>query len=112
MIGHEKRSDRGSSELQQIFATINSDFEHWDRAVDADMRGDTFGRDAELWAIFNYESKVNFGQVDPNRVGNSIQDLRLDVKGYRFWLWMRENGFRHPSWAAVWLRQNLQGKIW
>jgi len=110
MIGHEKLGDRSASVLEQIKATTNADIQHWYNAVVADEKGDIMTRDSELWAILNFQPSVNFGDVDPNRVGNSIQDLRLNLKGYRFYLWIQENGTRHPSWAAFWLTQNLQGK--
>jgi hypothetical protein len=110
IIGHEKLSDRTSSEEDQINATTDTDLDRWYRAANADANGDIATRDAQLWAILKFGSDIDFGAVDPRREGNSLQDMRLSLKGYRFFLWVKENGSTQPSSAASWLRLNLQGK--
>ena len=66
-------------------------------------------RDASLWEIlaFNPELKLEPGEVDRNRVGNSLQDLRLSLKSVRFADWVINNRSSNPSEAGAWLSMNL-----
>ena len=122
-IGHEKRSDQppGVPEavvaILQLFAANEIDFDLFRRAVALDMELDTASgaqaahlrndRDRLLWQIIAFEDSVPFEGIDLRRAGNSLQDLRLSLKGYRFALWIATHGTTPPSEAACWLRKHL-----
>jgi len=110
IIGHEKIDDRTNSEWAQIQSTKDSDIDHWFNAIEADKIGDKAQRDSELWAILNFGSEIAFGDVDPNRFGNSLQDLRLSLKGHRFYTWIQQHKSGSPNQAASWLAQTLTGR--
>jgi RHS repeat-associated protein len=109
MIGHEQVSDRKRLRnwLSFLIYVKEEDYDHWDAAVEYDEGGFSTQRDEELWAILRFKPTTPFGGVEAERRGNSLQDLRLSLKGYRFALWVRENKSLHPIRAGRWLRNNL-----
>jgi hypothetical protein len=113
IIGHEKVSDEGFAPKvfwDQYWSTTEDDIQRWHAAVEADRRGDSATRDQELWAILNFGPDIEFEGADPKRLGNSLQDLRLSLKGYRFSRWVWGNASTSPEEAAIWLRRNLQAR--
>ncbi|MDX8394524.1 MAG: hypothetical protein R8K21_08080 [Mariprofundales bacterium] len=107
MIGHEKLSDRSSSFEQQFNETTNTDIQNWHKAVNADSVGNYSYRDKLLWEILNFDTATPIGNVEPARAGNSLQDLRLSLKGYRFYFWIQQHATSHTNNAANWLWLNL-----
>lgn len=104
IIGHEKSGD--GNEIAQIQDATDIDIELFYQAVAADERGDYKSRDQILWKIMAFPPEVRIGSVT-TRGGNSLQDFRLSVKGFRFALWMEQYGDLPPIIAARWLRHNL-----
>lgn len=116
IIGHEKVPDGNSADatLQDKFrnyfsyVSVTTQEHHMFRdAVTYDEQARYDQRDELLWAILNFDNNVGYGGVSPVRDGNSLQDFRLSVKGYRFAHWIQGNSNMHPSFAASWLRTNL-----
>jgi hypothetical protein len=112
-IGHELRSDYAGdpdgglpAQLKPGLVTDQMRKDFWD-AVDADERGAKLKRDELLWGILGFSGSVNPNYVDPNREGNSLQDLRLTVKGIRFGKWVKDNPGLQPIDGARWLRRNI-----
>jgi len=105
VIGHELKSDKGGV-LNQLFGVTDQMKKGFTDAISADERGDNHTRDQLLWSILGFPASVAFGDVDPSRQGNSLQDLRLTVKGYRFGKWAAYN-YLPPVAAARWLRRNI-----
>jgi RHS repeat-associated protein len=118
IIGHEMFSDEGlNNQMKQVTVRLDDEYDHWFAAVKFDEQGIYSERDKELWSILNFQPildpetgklvEIQFGDVDPNRRGNSLQDLRLSLKGYRFALWVLDNKNVTPLKAGKWLRKNL-----
>ena len=116
LIGHEKVAD-GSKEGDQYWVSqynnisyafvTTEEFNMFYGAVQYDEQGIYNKRDELLWAILNFDEDVNPVEVSSNRDGNSLQDFRLSLKGYRFAKWVRENKNTPPAFASSWLRLNL-----
>jgi hypothetical protein len=108
IIGHEQMSDDPSYNVViQPTKPTTWDFILWDQAVEFDSMGQYQWRDEALWAILSFAADIPMGSVDPDRVGNSLQDLRLSLKGYRFAHWVWDNPTTHPAQAGRWLRMNI-----
>ena len=123
IIGHEKRSDQPPHvpetvvTVLQCFAARQVDLVLFRRAVVLDMELDTGSgaqaanlrndRDHLLWQIIAFDDSVPFDGIDLRRTGNSLQDLRLSLKGHRFAVWIAAHGETPPSEAASWLRKQL-----
>ena len=112
VIGHEKLSDarngRGAFDtittaVQQYLSVYNGDIVDFLTAINADERGDKQGRDALLEEILNIRTE----REQENRVGNSLEDLRLSLKGWRFGKWVQANRSVSHRSAALWLRSNI-----
>jgi hypothetical protein len=119
IVGHEKLSDEaftGQNITEKITAYMRTaQAQYWNAseqdvndfidAVEADARGDRQTRDD----IFRRILGPNFKRDQSMRVGNSIEDLRLSAKGWRFGKWALSNK-NAPSWlAADWLLENILG---
>lgn len=113
MIGHEKFSDDKKvgdfSRLLEAFAVTPVDIRLFLQAVDAHEVGDAQQRDALLWDILEMKPTTPFGHVEDERVGNSLQDLRLSLMGYVFNKWLDSNPDASSQEAANWLNENLGG---
>ncbi len=109
IIGHEQMSDDPPYNVAiQPSKPTTWDFILWDQAVEFDSKGQYQWRDDALWAILNFPANIPMGGVDRRRVGNSLQDLRLSLKGYRFAHWVWDNPTTHPAQAGRWLSLNRQ----
>ena len=108
LIGHEQYSDTNTllNYCSYLFVN-NTDLDHWGKAVIDDIAGDTTARDQELWPILHFAPTIPFGEVDRNRQGNSLQNLRLSLKGYRFAHRVEGNANQPASTAGPWLRTNI-----
>jgi hypothetical protein len=113
-IGHEKIPDKpgGGFDLEDFWNQYQSvtgeDIDLWEKAIEADEARDYELRDDLLWQILSFEN-VPFGGVSDKRLGNSLQDLRLSLKGFRFnnWIMKIRNYYSQPRRAGIWLRDNL-----
>jgi hypothetical protein len=85
IVGHEMAADQGgvvgriTSTRDQYRKATPLDVSRFLRAVALDEAGDCQARDAELYAI--YDPARNGPQEA--RLGNSMEDLRLSVRGWR-----------------------------
>jgi len=118
MIAHEKVTDHTydpitNKQNPQIFAQIKNaqvtdqDVINFMNAIAYDDLGMYNERDQSLWNILNFGNNVPVGGADPNREGNSLQDLRLDVRAWRFAWWVRGHSGLSSSSGGAWLRSNL-----
>jgi RHS repeat-associated protein len=87
----------------------SADRSHFNQAWFYDTNGMYAKRDQELWAILKFDPNIvtNLGDVDPARQGNSLQDLRLSLRGVRFADWVMLNRSSNPNEAGQWLMTNL-----
>jgi len=107
ILGHEKLDDLTSSYIDQINAVTKVDILMFRIALGYDELGDNLKRDEWLWKILDFPLSTDFDDVVPYRQGNSLQDLRLSLKGYRFAKWAFANAASSPKSAGEWLRKNL-----
>jgi hypothetical protein len=119
IISHEQSTDPcfdpltpkkcGPEFWDNITGATSADFSHFYRAWHYDTNGMYAERDQELWAILKFDSSIvkNLGDVDPAREGNSLQDLRLSLRGVRFANWIMSNRSSNPNEAGQWLMTNL-----
>jgi hypothetical protein len=73
------------------------------RAIEADFAGNYDERDEYLRSILMME-----GGALENRRGNSLEDLRLTVRGWRFGQMIANDQFASREQAAQWLNDNLR----
>lgn len=122
IVGHELRPDpRNVSNAltgfrSQVQATTEEHLALFIQAVEADRRGADV--DPYLAEIFSAGrgAEGTYDPFDPNcpgpfckwGSGNSMADLRLSVKGYRFGQEIHTNAISSRSGAATWLRQELK----
>jgi hypothetical protein len=106
IIAHEKSTD--ANKFDNFFNEVTpQDYSHFYRAWHFDTNGMYTERDDELWTILGFNPKINFGDVDRNRRGNSLQDFRLSLRAVRFADWVMSNSSSDPSQAGDWLTSNL-----
>jgi hypothetical protein len=129
IIGHELVGDPPPPMSASIVAGITGGFARqykaavgidlFKDAVEADRDGNYVLRDNRLREIFStvydpdhpegvgvcYVGKGAWGS--PWKQGNSMQDFRLSVKGYRFGQEIRNGSIRTRSEAAQWLMREL-----
>jgi hypothetical protein len=76
------------------------------KAVEADKGRKPRERDKYLQTILGFSDEA---AGDPTRIGNSMPDLRLSIKGWRFGKGTRneEEGIRTRQDAANWLRREV-----
>jgi hypothetical protein len=105
IVGHEKLGDRLLfGFVRQYFRAHHADRRLFLDAVAADAAGDTARREAALHQIFGEPGEA---RRDPLRIGNSVPDLRLSVKGWRFGEAVRYGQIRTRAEAAGWLRREI-----
>ncbi len=110
IIGHEKYADAaaGPAEViairRQYSSTTALDLARFELAISYDRRGNQARRDCLLELIVGFQ-----GETPPvGRLGNSLQDLRLSLKGWRFGLMIRERSIVTLAQASNWLERNLR----
>lgn len=105
IVGHEKLGDRlFFGFVRQYFTARLEDRWLFMDAVALDEAGNAAGRDAALQKIFGGPGEA---KRDPKRIGNSVPDLRLSVKGWRFGRAIRNGQITHRAEAADWLRREI-----
>jgi hypothetical protein len=121
IVGHELVGDPESDlnvegYAQQYAAVTQKHIEWFLAAVEADRDGRIADREAFLEAIFSsvgYDPHNPFGDPEAGipawQQGNSMQDLRLSVKGYRFGQEVQDGRIGTRYEAADWLRRELAG---
>ena len=97
-IGHEKTGDQNL--LEQLSAASDADFGLFHQAVNADAAGDYELRDRYLMTILGPGSLAD-------RKGNSLEDLRLTVRGWRFGQMIANGDIETRDEAADWLKENV-----
>jgi hypothetical protein len=109
IIGHEKTSDDPTINglLNQLNSVYSGDIDLWYQAVTYDETGQYLERDHALWSILEFKQTTPFEGVEGDRLGNSLQDLRLSLKGYRFAKYVWKNPNLPPLYGGYWLRANL-----
>lgn len=102
-IRHEQVGDDiwGNNHFWEV---TEEELEKFERAVKADELGDYKTRDDLLLEIIRPDD--NLFNTNERR-GNSIEYLRLTVRGFRFARWVKANAHTHPTLAGIWLRQNI-----
>ncbi len=111
IVGHEQKSD-GKGKIGQMFglmrqslAPSRSDVSAFRIAVEQDAAGAYEARDATLYTIFDPKK-----HGDPaNRIGNSMEDLRLSVRGWRLGAGVRQGEFTTNKDVANWLALYVAG---
>jgi hypothetical protein len=107
IVGHEQTTDSSPLNYVSYITVSDEDMNHWYAAVKYDEQGSGEKRDDELWPILHFDDSIKPGNVVSKRQGNSLQDLRLSIKGYRFALWVENNRSTLPVVAGAWLRAEL-----
>jgi hypothetical protein len=104
IIAHEMSGDEDEWENLNNFVTP-ADYYHFQRAWYFDTNGMYTERDEELWEILDFDPifAPRIGNVDFRRRGNSLQDLRLSLRGVRFAAWVSLYKSSNPKKAAEWL---------
>ena len=110
MVGHEIMSDepsinypKGIRNLRQVTVATDNDIESFQRAISFDEAGFHFLRDAELNMILD---TIVHGGVQ-NRVGNSMEDLRLTVRGVRLGRLVYRGELQTNKHLANWIAWNI-----
>lgn len=105
IVGHEKLGDRLLfGFVRQYLRARHADRQLFRDAVAHDAAGDTERRDAALQRIFGAPDEA---ERDSHRIGNSVPDLRLSVKGWRFGEAIRTGQIQTRAEAADWLRREI-----
>jgi hypothetical protein len=105
IVGHEKLGDGlPLGFVRQFLRTTPGDRERFLAAAAADRAGDGERREALLREIFHTGREA---LRDPRRIGNSLVDLRLSVKGWRFAEEIESGAVASRAAAAAWLRREV-----
>ena len=104
IVGHELLGDVGgiSANIKQYNAATNYHVNEFIQATAYDVAGDNLQRDMHLENIL-YSNPTNL----KSRPGNSLEDLRLSLKGWRFGHEIKVGLIGSSQNAALWLRSNL-----
>jgi hypothetical protein len=108
IVGHEQYPDGALTNLFSYLWVSGDDMKRWFGAIKLDETEDFQRRDQELWPLLHFSCDIKFGDIDETRPGNSLQDLRLSLKGVRFVRWVNNNKQSAPINAGTWLRSNLE----
>jgi len=107
IIGHELLSDTGGH-IPQVTTPISEEMkQNFFDALKADELGNELKRDELLWEILGFGGDLNSNYIESNRIGNSLPDLRLSLKGYRFAKWVGSHANLPSGSGGSWLRQNI-----
>ena len=102
-VGHEMVGDQGApiSWVFQFLAANSEALNLFQQAVEADAAGHYIWRDEYLMAILGDE------RLD-GRKGNSLEDLCLTVRGWRFGLMIASGELATREDAAAWLEEYIR----
>jgi RHS repeat-associated protein len=107
IIGHELLGDMGGH-IPQVTTPISEEMkQNFFDAVKADELGNEGKRDELLWEILGFGGEVDANYIEFGRIGNSLPDLRLSLKGYRFAKWAGSHPDLPSASGGSWLRQNI-----
>ena len=111
IVGHELRSDgKGVSQLfstfNQILAPSQNDVDAFEKAVATDIGGNYRARDSQLFSIFDPDKHGD----QASRVGNSMEDLRLSVRGWRLGTAVSQGVLQTNKDVATWIALNVAGE--
>jgi hypothetical protein len=98
-LGHEKIGDQNGP-WQQYGAASDADIDLFLLAVGADAAGNYDLRDEYLMRILGSGSLAG-------RTGNSLEDLRLTLRGWRFGQMIANGKIKTREDAAIWLQENI-----
>ena len=105
IVGHEKFGDGlFGAFVRQFRRATQRDRQRFLAACAADAAGDEAQRERLLDAIFGSRREALH---DPRRVGNSLVDLRLSVKGWRFGDALLTGQLQTRAEAAEWLKREI-----
>jgi hypothetical protein len=107
MMAHEQSSDvsgQGMVLVNALKGTVSGkDVAAFKQAVAFDGAGEYGARDASLHSIFD-----PYGPIE-QRVGNSMEDLRLDVRAYRLSQMIASGSLQTNVDVANWIALNVGG---
>jgi len=107
VIGHELLGDQYGN-LPQVYSDVSEEMkQNFLDAVKADELGNEVTRDELLWKIIFPGREIDANYIERGRIGNSLPDLRLTVKGYRFAKWVGSHANLPSGSGGSWLRQNI-----
>lgn len=98
-LGHEKIGDQNGP-WQQYGAASDADIDLFLLAIGADSAGNYDLRDEYLMRILGSGSLAG-------RTGNSLEDLRLTLRGWRFGQLIANGKIKTREDAALWLQENI-----
>jgi hypothetical protein len=103
-VGHEMLSDE-TGIIKQIGAAIqdHGNIDLFLAAVGADARGNTALRDQKLRAIL----ASGYAKDKSLYYGNSLQDLRLNVRGWRLAQLIKNGTLQTREEVATWIQENI-----
>jgi hypothetical protein len=108
IAGHEVYSDKGLGLLSQVGVALRDNSElssRFEAAVVADTWGFAKERDVLLQLIYN--PALHGAQAD--RQGNSMEDLRLSVRGWRLGQLVANGSLTTNKDVANWVAWNIAG---
>ena len=105
IVGHEQSGDTGAGVLVQITRPTLQDKQAFMAAVAWDTTGAGDARDRNLSAILNPEVHGALA----NRQGNSLEDLRLSVRGWRLGYMTSAGRLGSNNDLANWIALNVAG---
>jgi hypothetical protein len=94
--------------IQQYGAATHQDVERFLLANSADELGNYTERDCLLRQIIPGLPDIPDPYVYRHRIGNSLQDLRLSVKGWRFGKMVKDKRITTLNEASMWIGNNLK----
>ena len=110
MVGDQLNSGQFISVPAQYAASNTGARNHFLRAIDYDRQRNYDLRDNQLRTILTATDprfRDRNAIEGSTRVGNSMQDLRLSVKGWRFGQETRNGPIQSRQEAADWLRREV-----
>jgi hypothetical protein len=109
LIGHEQL-DNTFKGISECLAVSWQSLQKFQKAIDADLLGDRNLRECYLRAIVpELADNTTASKPGDPREGDSIQDLRLSLKGWVFGQAIRDGSISTLEEAQVWLRRNIGG---
>jgi RHS repeat-associated protein len=106
IVGHEQVSDKKFTALAEEFIRpTRADIAAFEAAVGFDAFGDDTRRDTMLQSILD---PARWGSLD-TRVGNSMEDLRLSVRGWRLGNMVASSDIKTNKDFANWIALNVAG---
>ncbi len=106
IVAHELYPDAGAGVLVQLGLPTTADILNFRAAMGADERGNSGPRDAALSLVLNEAQR---GPV-AERQGNSMEDLRLSIRGWRLGAMVANGQIGTNKELANWIALNVAGE--